>query len=256
MATWTAVDHPAEASLERTFGGTFAALAANPLAAFGITAGLSALPSGAFQYALSRYFAGEYGVLGRGQALAVLILSGLLALVLWALAQGALVQVAAAHREGRRAGLGEALETGLRALLPMIGRTPLATVATACAALVFVLPAILLYTVWAVSIPALVLEGLSPTDALERSQVLTRGARWRVLAFQLLILGGGWALGLLPFRLAAGAGAASSALLLCTSTLVGIIVGAVSMIAHAILYLELRDWKEGPPASHLAEVFR
>jgi len=257
MGTEAAPGAVREASIERALGGAFSVLAARPFAAFGIALLLSAAPSEAVLFEYFRLAGGDYGPLGRSGSYVVLAFAALLVLAVSTVAQGALVRLAASHREARRASLGEALESGCRALLPMVARTVLATVATVVAAVAFLVPAMLLYVVWAVSVPALILERLGPTAALERSQVLTRGARWRVFGFQLVILLGAWMLNLAQNALRAPDESLVGALtVLGVGAAVGSAITAFSAVAHTLLYCELRDWKEGPPVERLAEVFR
>jgi uncharacterized membrane protein len=255
MATWSAQITTQEASVGRAIGQAVAALAAQPLAAFGTAFALSAGPAAAVEYEFYRVVGGDYGALGRGPAILVLAVAGLLAFGVSQLAQGALVQLAAGHRTGRRVGFGEAVETGLRAMLPMMGRSILATVAIALAAIALLVPAVLLYVVWAVSVPALVLERLGPTDALERSQALTRGARWRVFGFQLLVLALGAILGLAHNALLGESQAEVALVGSVSAAVIASLITAFSAVAESMLYFELRDWKEGPPADRLAEIF-
>jgi hypothetical protein len=245
-------------SLERVFGGTFAALGANWPVIAATSLALSAIPGAAWGFQYSRIFGWhDHLPFDDARGILILLVTGVLALGVSTLAQGALVQIAAAHREGRRAEFGEALEVGLRALLPMIGRTVLATLATGLAALALLAPAVLLYVVWAVSAPALVIERLGATDALERSQALTRGARWVVLAFQLLLFLMSWGLSLLQGAIAGNAyGQSDSIPALVAGAAVAAFVTAFSAVARTMLYFELRDWKEGPPTDRLAEIFR
>src|SRR5947209_5791347 len=53
-------------------------------------------------------------------------------------------------------------------------------------ALVASLPSLILAAMWAVAIPAAVIEGQSATAALSRSQELTRERRWRVFGAYLV----------------------------------------------------------------------
>lgn len=54
--------------------------------------------------------------------------------------------------------------------------------------LIFVVPGLIAYAVWAVAAPAAVMEGARPGAALIRSARLTQGRRWRVLGVTLTIV--------------------------------------------------------------------
>ncbi|MBV9932033.1 MAG: hypothetical protein JO013_13965 [Alphaproteobacteria bacterium] len=257
MATRTQAGGAGEVSIGRAFAGAFAVLAARPLEAFGIALVLSAAPIEATFFEYDRLVGGGHSGLGRGPSLLVLGFAAILTFAVSTLAQGALVAVAAAHREGRRAGLGEAVEAGIRALLPMIGLIVLSSLAIGFASLALLVPGVLLFVAWAVALPALVLERLGPTDALERSQALTRGARWRVFGFLLVTLAVSSGLSLAQSALGgANDTLAVTAVTLAVGAAVSTAVTAFSTAAHTMLYFELRDWKEGLPADRLAEIFR
>jgi hypothetical protein len=55
------------------------------------------------------------------------------------------------------------------------------SVAIVAAALLLVVPALYLITIWAVTVPAMLVEGTGVRESFERSAGLTRGRRWRVL---------------------------------------------------------------------------
>lgn len=246
----------ADVSLGGILAGTLSALRTNAFAALSVSLVLSAVPGAAWGFQYGWVLAGGYGPLGRGASILLLMIVGLLAFAVSMLAEGALIHIGAAHRAGRRAPLGDALETGLRAMLPMMGRAILATVAIGLAALALLVPAVLLYVVWAVAAPALVIERLGVTDALERSQALTRGARWRVFGLQLvlLVVAGGLDAVEKIFVRAAGIDGQTPAAI-APAVVVATFVTAFSAIARTLLYCELRDWKEGPPTDRLADIF-
>jgi hypothetical protein len=50
-----------------------------------------------------------------------------------------------------------------------------------------IVPGVMLFTRWAVGLPALLREDLTAWQAMERSGVLTAGNRWRILGLGLLI---------------------------------------------------------------------
>ena len=149
-------------------------------------------------------------------------------------------------------------------MLPLIGLGLVSGVAFVFAALLLVVPAIILTTVWYVSAPLVVVERSGVFAALGRSADLTRGERWSVFAVLLITLG----FFLLVFMLSnvvSGIGIAISArsgdfsgLALLTA-----IAGAISATLQTVLtsaistavYVELRGLKEGPESQGLDAVF-
>ncbi|WP_420143255.1 glycerophosphoryl diester phosphodiesterase membrane domain-containing protein [Sphingobium sp.] len=55
--------------------------------------------------------------------------------------------------------------------------------------LFLIVPGVMLFTRWAVGLPALLRENLGVSEAMERSGTLTAGNRWRILGLGLLIWG-------------------------------------------------------------------
>jgi hypothetical protein len=67
------------------------------------------------------------------------------------------------------------------ALISLLALGIVQSIAIVAAALFFVVPALYLITIWAVSVPAMLVEGTDMRDSFVRSVELTRGRRWRVL---------------------------------------------------------------------------
>jgi len=122
---------------------------------------------------------------------------------------------------------------------------------------------VILYLMWSVAAPAVVAERLGVFAALGRSRQLTSGARWKILGIQLIILILYWVLAVVV-GIAVGTAAMSSnyadpthlgAGVVITMVLLGTALTVVWGTVQAALFLELRNWKEGPRAEALAEVF-
>lgn len=182
-------------------------------------------------------------------------------LFLLALLQGALVLVTLAYAQGRRATLGESLMAGVAKALPLIGLLVLMAIAIAFGFALFVVPAILLYVRWSVASPALVAEDLGVFAALRRSADLTKGARWQIFLLQFLSLVAILVLQSIvegALEISATASAARTTPTIAELVVTGVI-GTVTTAAWASLqtslYIGLRDWKDGPEESTLAEVF-
>lgn len=126
----------------------------------------------------------------------------------------------------------------------------------------FVIPALILLSMWAVCVPALVAENRSIIDAFGRSRDLTRGKRLQIFALLLILLfamlliygfttaavmnlGGGQA------ELGGSAGLLAGALGLPGGWLIGYLLKAML----ASLYVEAFIAHEGSPTGQLSEVF-
>lgn len=249
----------AEVSIERIFARSFAVLRANALVAFGMTFLLSAIPMAVISYESVRLRDHDYGPFGATVGISVAIVTGLLLLVAAFAAEGGLVRLAAAHEEGRRAGFGECFEAGLSRALPLVLTSFLLGLGVGVAMLALLVPGLILYLSWSVATPVVVLEKQSATDALARSQELTRRARWKILGLQLILWVPAWLLqwgGMAPLLRAA----AGSFLLSLGGFALQVICATVTTTLFTVvrteLYFELRTWKEGPPADRLTDIFR
>lgn len=174
--------------------------------------------------------------------------------------QAAVVYAAVSDLNGRRAGLGPSLAVGFRHFLPLLGLAIVMGFALILGFMLFIVPGLILITVWAVAAPSLVMDNTGVFGAFTRSADLTRNNRWRVFGFLILL----WVVSILiqsilnvidgAIALGAGSGAAMVQALVVRPLFaaVGSLVGSVGA---AVLYFELRRIKEGVGAEALAEVF-
>lgn len=128
------------------------------------------------------------------------------------------------------------------------------------ATILLIFPALMLAMAWAVSLQALVAEGLTPGKALSRSLVLTRGHRWPILGMYTvatIIFG---AANLLLIALAGGGRALTAAVKMpmaryLVSPLFTSVEHVVIAAVAAGLYVELAILKDGLLRSATADVF-
>jgi len=126
---------------------------------------------------------------------------------------------------------------------------------------------VILYCIFAVSAPALVAERIGPIAAMQRSRRLTAGARWKVFAISLIVLVLTWVISAtisaVSFQLFGGMQGLAAATFSGRIPLAYFVIQSIgqtlsacvwSVLASA-LYVELRDWKDGPASEALAEVF-
>jgi hypothetical protein len=154
---------------------------------------------------------------------------------------------------GRPFDVGVSLQKGLGRFFPVLGAAVCAGVGIGLGTLLFVLPGIILATMWYVAIPACVLEGMGPFAALSRSASLTRGSRWKVFGLSLVIaltiaVPAAILQGVLGFTLGWTG--------LVLGNYIGrVLGGAFAAITAAVLYHDLRAAKEGIDVDRIAAVF-
>ncbi len=221
---------------------------------------------------LSFFFAGwasgSAGVIGVG-----ILLSVILVLSLTMLGQGVLLLGAFQRLRGQPIRVGDVVGRVLARFFPLIGLSILWSLAVVLASvaagflfgavtsaigsvalvltpLIYV-PSAFLLVIWAVVVPACVVEGLGPIGSMSRSAGLTKGYRWKIFGILLL-------LGLLYLVVAAvqfGLGIYSQAL----SGLFAL-VWFVLWIAYwnctvIMTYHDLRVAKEGIDTEQIASIF-
>lgn len=174
--------------------------------------------------------------------------------------QAAITRATVSASEGRKASFGECLSAAVRVLLPLIAMAILAGLAMMVGVLFFIIPGIILFLMWSVASPAMVIERGGIIGSLSRSAELTKGSRWKILGMFLVLIIAYWLLsvvigvvGLTEYRPASAAG-------LTIANLIGsIILGtAFNTAAGAMwpsLYVELRHAKEGTSIQSLEQVF-
>ncbi len=253
-------------SIGRVLQRTFSVVAANPVVFLGIAFVFGALPGLALGY-VTQLVQSSIGAspTGTRDYIYIALLSGLIGFALSMMVQGALVRATVAQIEGRSASFGESVVAALRVLLPLVGLSILITVAVALGATFMLVPGIMLYVLWSVASPALVEEQGGIGAAMGRSRRLTKGARWKVFGLLLIILVAYWLLSALlglgailgtgGLRYEATDGGQMPWPLLIINAVVSTLGTTFWSTAQTALYVELRDWKDGPTADHLADVF-
>lgn len=156
---------------------------------------------------------------------------------------------------GRRVTIGECLSHGLQRLGAVLGVALLSGIGIVIGLALLVVPGMILGTMWAVAIPAAVIEERSATQSLSRSQELTSGSRWRVffsylVSLLILIVGGSVVAGVVE-EITGEASTASVVVLWAFAAL----VQAFTACLVTTLYYFLRREREGIDINEIAAVF-
>lgn len=107
----------------------------------------------------------------------------LLSFVGTALVQGALVEAVAHERERRpRSSIADLYRSAGSRLGSLLGVALLSGIGVGLGLLLLVVPGLILFTRWSLAVPAVMIEGRSPREALRRSAELVRGHGWAVFA--------------------------------------------------------------------------
>ncbi|HEX7822039.1 MAG TPA: hypothetical protein VF463_15630 [Sphingobium sp.] len=261
----TVADLPEETGL--SIGGVlsraFGVMGGNPIVIFGLSFLFGALPIQLYTY----FLINAAGSPGLSPVTLGVVSTGSIVLFLLCsmLAQGAIIRASLAYAGGERASFGECIAVGLTKLLPLIGLSILLMLGIMAGFLLLFIPGVILLIMWSVAAPALVAEPVGILGAFGRSRYLTKGARWKIfgmliLMFVLLaVLSAVLNLSLYSLGVPTGQArwmdGAFPLWSIAISAVSNTITTAFSSTIVTGLYLSLRNWKDGPQAEALADIF-
>jgi hypothetical protein len=199
------------------------------------------------------YGGGSVDASPTGQNVVLLIIGGVLSFVLSMISQAVMVHAAFQAMRMRPVSLGESMRVGLSRVFAVILLALLMGLLGGLAALLLIVPALIVMTMWFVSTPACVVERTGPWTSMKRSAALTKGHRWKVFGLLLLlILLSLIVAGLLQLVLMQ---VGSTILVLLGTLLWGALWTAFYSIAVVTTYHDLRVAKEGIDIEQIASVF-
>jgi hypothetical protein len=198
-----------------------------------------------------------------GRTLAVFGITGIIQMMVGALASGMVIYGVVQEMRGKRFSALGSFSVVLPRLLPVVGVGVCTGILTALGALLLLVPGIMLACMWFVSVPACVVERTGVFASMGRSRALTKGHRWPIFgAFALIVAT------ILVFSVVVGAavgagmvaGVHASPEALALAVLIAqlavvTILGAFSAVFSGVCYSELRAAKEGINIHAIASVF-
>ena len=248
-------------SVGRVFDRAFATVRTNPLVTIGLTILFGGLPAVAVEYLIAQVppeaFYMTVGSLALPGSVPLALTKWFLGLVIGTICLGAMTRPVVAYSYGRKAGFGESLMLGFRFMPQLLFLGIIFGLSVVVGTTFLIVPGFIVYVLWMIAAPALADEGDGVFLSLSRSQELSEGARWKCLAVLLLacvivmILAAIGAIGVLAVGRLNTFSAASTAWLAVLVTSTQLVWATV----QASLYVELRDWKEGPGIDNLEDVF-
>lgn len=253
-------------SVGKAFTRGFETIRAYPLQTLGPMFLLSALPGILFQMVLFNTIMARVATgSGTGGFGLFAFLGGIGLILLTCAAFGAVIQTTVLHAEGRQPELGEILRVGIVRCLPMAAVYIIYWFCVSLASLLLIVPGIMLALMWSMAFVAVVAERPGVFGAFSRSARLTKGARWKILGLFLavvviyvIVLGfagvAGATTSLSVAQLRTGAAPTFGIGQIITAVINGVVVTWVTTM-FASLFIELREWKEGPDTSQLSDIF-
>lgn len=248
-------------SIGRILSRTFGAITGNPGVMLTIAFLFGAIPQTAIDY----YQQFQVDPVDMGTAVTVVLVGSFATLVFNLVVQGGLVRATMAEIEGERATLGQCLATGLARALPLLGVAILTGLGITVGLVLLIVPGVIFYLMWSVAVPVTVIERRGVAESMSRSSDLTAGARGTIFALMLIVgvvtVGAGMISGAMTSVIYGMDGMTQSVrdgLPIAFLVVNAVVTTLATMFASAVptaLYVELREWKEGPIGETLADIF-
>lgn len=193
-------------------------------------------------------------------------LNGFVAVALYGLSQAVAMTIAVDSMSGAQPTLGAAFRKAFRHFWPVILAVILQTIAWMAGFMLCIVPGLILMAAFALAVPVAVTEDVSAAESLRRSWELTKGRRKLIfvafLAYGMLIfatqiglqvafLGNIYQDPQAIFNVPLGTWIVHQSL----SYIVGVCLIAVASVITAVLYIEIKNEKEGVDVHSLAAVF-
>lgn len=185
-------------------------------------------------------------LLADGGALAVLLTAAIGAIAtFWY--QGMVVEATRDILDGRRDHtVGSLFSSAAPFIVPLLAVGLLAGIAIAIGLVLLIVPGLILLTIWAVIVPAIVIERIGVFDSFGRSRELVRGSGWQVFGVILVLFLLNFVLTALVNAIAGGASDESFAGYAIADLIVRVLVVPLSALAATVMYVELRRLKGEP----------
>ncbi len=167
--------------------------------------------------------------------------------------------------EGKQAEFGDCLRVALMKAFPVLGLTILWSLGVWLGMILFLIPGLILMTMWSVCIPALVSGETGVFGSFGRSRDLTKGARLKIFALLLLVLVAYYAMVSLllgsvigpagPVNISGAMAATMTPGALAGSLITGTVFMFLLPALMAAIYIEAVSVRFGTRDSTVAEVF-
>jgi hypothetical protein len=198
------------------------------------------MPVAAAVFVVSGILAEVLEASGPGLALIALLIK----LIATTLFTGMVVQLVADVQNGRRDSTPRGL---LDAATPVLGKLILvglvAGIGVVVGLILFVVPGLILFTVWFVAAPVVVLERPAGLLALGRSRALVKGNGWPVFGVIAVLF---VAVAVVAELIILAAAAVGTAAALVVSVVLGVLTAPLAALPAAVLYFELRRLASAP----------
>jgi hypothetical protein len=246
MAETTAYIGAQDFRIGKVFGQTFSIFARNALS-FSLVACLLWIPVELFSYWSEQTSDDDMGFIALGGLFAAIT-------IIFPLAIAILVHATFQTMRGQPYSLAASIRHGFKRFPQLVGVSCLMMLAGIFGLMLFVIPGLILVTMWYVAPPVCVVEKLGPIESLNRSMALTKGYRWLIFAIFFILI----------FFMGAIEGGIEATFAYIGRPEIKLIVlifwGGISQafgaVLNVVMYHDLRVAKEGLDTERIAAVFK
>ena len=189
--------------------------------------------------------------------MSAIAVSSIISMILALLVQGAMAYAVYRALCGNTASLGESIQRGMARFIPLLLAAILSGLGIGIGSMLLLIPGIILTCMWAVVIPACVVEGLGPVQSLSRSAELTSGHRLTIfglaLVYYLLVFGINFLLVVVVEDMTVTA--TTPLIVNLVNGLLLLVPETIYLVMLVVIYYTLRAAKEGVGVDKLANVF-
>lgn len=188
------------------------------------------------------------------------VVMGFITLLSRSLTEATLIYGTFQDLRGQKAGVGACVAQGLTSIISVIFGSIISSIGIGVASLLFLVPGLIVMTIWWVYVPAIVVERKGIFDAFSRSADLTAGHRWAALGLIIVVI-------LLSMAVTYISEMASYAvitiwpgmdaflLFLVVNYVGGALTTAFGAVLVAVGYYYLRAERDGIDADQIASIF-
>jgi uncharacterized membrane protein len=169
------------------------------------------------------------------------------------LANAAIIYGVVQELRGRGFTFAESVRAGFGRMGAVLGLSLLVGLFVGLAALLLLVPGIIVWCMYAVAAPVCVVERRGVRASMRRSSFLTKGNRWRIFGVMVLIFIASMVFGAVVAFLAARIG--GGYFVQVATFLMEAVVGAFNSVMVGVLYYHLRVAREGADIEKIAAVF-
>ena len=190
-------------------------------------------------------------------SMGAIAISSIVSMILALTVQGAMAYAVYRSLCGDTASLGESVQRGMARFIPLFLAALLSGLGIGIGSMLLLIPGIILTCMWAVVIPACVVEGLGPVQSLSRSAELTKGYRMTIfglaLVYYLLVFGINYLLVVVVEDMTVTA--ATPLIINLVNGFLLLVPETIYLVMLVVIYYMLRVAKEGVGVDKLANVF-